>query len=364
MQPIIVDAHEDLAWNILTFGRDYTLSAEETRRREQGREAPRRNGATLLGWPDYQRGRVALVFATLFAAPARASMGEWDTQCYRDAGQANRLYRAQLETYYRLAADHPEHFRLVSDRAGLRQVLEPWEQAPEDEHPVGLVLLMEGAEGVLGVGELEDWWRLGVRLIGPAWRATRFCGGTAEPGPLTAEGFALLEAMAELGFILDVSDMAEQAVLQALAVYPGRTVATHANARAVLKSDDFHRHLSDRVLQGLLGRDGVAGAVLLNTFLKAGWKESDGKAAVTLMDVVAHIDHVCQMAGDARHVGLGSDYDGGFGVQSTPTEVDTIADLQRLAQLLEARGYAREDVAAIMAKNWISLLERSLPESV
>ena len=72
MKRLSVDAHQDLAWNILTFGRDYTLSAAETRQREAGGLAPQVNGDTLLGYPDYMRGNVALVFATLFAAPVRA----------------------------------------------------------------------------------------------------------------------------------------------------------------------------------------------------------------------------------------------------------------------------------------------------
>lgn len=364
MGPIIVDAHEDLAWNMLTFGRDYTRAAAETRQLEQGSETPSRNGDTLLGWSDYQRGRVALIFSTLFAAPARARIGDWDTQCYADSREANRLYRAQLEAYERLVDEHPERFLLVKNKVALRQALSPWQQEPEGEHPVGLILLMEGAEGVLGVGDLDEWWARGVRMMGLAWRSTRFCGGTLEPGPLTAEGYAYLEAMAEIGFILDISHMDEQAALQSLDAYPGRIACSHANVRALLKSDDFNRQLPDRVIRGLLERDGVVGIIPLNAFLDSGWRISDGKAGVTLETLAAHIDYVCQLAGDARHVGLGTDFDGGFGVQSAPAEVDTIADLQLVAKLLGERGYAPDDISAIMGKNWISLLEGSLPEGV
>ncbi|MEJ2266704.1 MAG: hypothetical protein P8X95_24935 [Anaerolineales bacterium] len=99
---LLVDAHEDLAWNILTFERDYTLAAAETRRRELGSEAPRHNGDTLLGWPDYQRGKVAIVFATLFAAPARRRLGEWDSQSYTNTQSAYAAYSRQLDVYHRL----------------------------------------------------------------------------------------------------------------------------------------------------------------------------------------------------------------------------------------------------------------------
>jgi membrane dipeptidase len=377
---LIVDAHEDLAWNILNFGRDYSLPAAETRRRETGSQAPEVNGDTLLGWEDYQRGEVAVVFATLFAAPKRRRLGEWDTQAYADPDQAHAVYRAQMEAYLRLVDEHPDRFRLLLTRGHLEEVLSGWTQRqakPEDESregegvtpiitgpPVGLMVLMEGAEGVRTPEELEGWWQRGVRLIGPAWAGTRFCGGTREPGPLTSDGYALLEAMADFGFALDLSHMDEQAALQALDAYPGTVCATHANAIALLKGVETNRHLTDRLIQGIVERDGVVGVVPCNRFLVPGWRRKDGREGVSLRHVVAHIDYICQMAGDAQHAGLGSDFDGGFGLQSTPAEIDTIADLQKLAPLLAEEGYIESDIAAILGMNWIARLRRILPEAV
>ena len=358
---ILVDSHEDLAWNMLSFGRDYTLPVAETRRREQGGLAPSVNGDTLMGWPEYRQGCVALVFSTLFAAPIRRRLGEWDTQCYVDAQQARNIYRLQLDAYRRLAGDHPEKFRMVQTKADLKAVLDPWESEPPDPGPVGLVLLMEGAECVRDPSELEEWWQAGVRLVGPAWAGTRFCGGTQEPGPLTSEGYALLEGMAALGFTLDLSHMDERAALQALDEYPRQVVATHANASALLKGSDSNRHLSERLIQGLVERGGIIGVVPYNPFLKVGWSRRE---EVTLQRLVDQIDHICQIAGDARHVGIGTDFDGGFGVQSVPAEIDTIADMQKLVPLLAQAGYAPVDVAAILGGNWISLLQGTLPESV
>jgi membrane dipeptidase len=360
---LLVDAHEDLAWNMLTFGRDYTRPAEATRELERGGLAPLHNGDTLLGWPDYQRGRVAVVLATLFAAPARRQLGDWDTQIYKDAEQARALYSRQLDAYERLADDHPDQFRLVRDLQELESVLDHWQSSDAEEHPVGLVILMEGAEGVREPAELEEWWARGVRLIGPAWMGTRFCGGTREPGPLTREGRALLEAMASFGFTLDLSHMDEQAALQALEIYAGPVAATHANAKALLKEADSNRFLSDRLIHGLIERDGIVGIVPYNRFLRWGWSPDDGRHLVTLEHVAAQLDYVCQMAGDARHAGLGSDFDGGFGLQAAPAGIDTIADLQKLAPILAERGYTEKDIAAIFGGNWLSLLRRTLPEN-
>lgn len=360
---LIVDGHQDIAWNMITFGRDYTRSVLETRLSERGTDTPIRNGDALLGWSEYQEGRVALVFATLFAAPIRRKVADWEKLVYKNQLQARALYRSQLDTYNRLVDEYPDKFRLVENIKTLDMTIEHWMHNPASEHPVGLVLLMEGAECIGDLGELEEWWEWGVRLIGPAWAGTRFCGGTREPGPLTSDGYALLERMADFGFILDISHMDDLAALQSIDFYPGTIVATHANARALLPGTDSNRNLSDRVLGGLLERGGVIGIVPANAFLVPGWKKGDSRHLATIQQVVAQIDYVCQMAGDAKHTALGSDFDGGFGLQSVPLDFDSIADLRKIVPLLSERGYTEEDIAAVLGENWISLLQRSLPDS-
>jgi membrane dipeptidase len=396
----IVDAHEDLAWNMVTYGRDYTQSAAETRKQEQGTKIASRNGDTLLGWPDYQKGQVVVVFATLFAAPVRSMNNQpWKVAFYHNEAQAHRQYREQVDIYHRLVNDHPDKFRLISSQADLQALLKHWEanptpfaRLPEDEaaqedplaspdnpkghlqdeeeahgqegNPVGLVLLMEGAEGVRSPAELEEWYAWGVRIIGPAWWGNRYTGGTTEPGPLTREGVALLETMAGLGFVLDLSHMDEKAVLQALDMYGGSLIASHSNAHALLQGVESNRHLSDRAIARIIERDGVIGAVAFNNFLKAGWRTGSPRQEVTLQNLAEQIDYICQIAGDARHAGIGSDFDGGFGVQSSPTGVDTIADLQKLAPILAEKGYSNEDIALILGQNWLNLLKRTLPSTV
>jgi membrane dipeptidase len=226
-----------------------------------------------------------------------------------------------------------------------------------------LVMTIEGADCVRDIGELEEWWARGVRLIGPAWAGTRFAGGTREPGGLTKEGFALLEGMGVLGFCLDLSHMDEAAALQTLDVYTGQLIASHSNALRLLKGSDSNRHLTDRVIRGLVERDGVIGIVPFNGFLKAGWKRGDRRDELTLQHVAVQIDTICQIAGSANHVGIGSDFDGGFGWQSVPPGIDSIADLQKLVPLLEERGYAPSEIAAILSGNWLRKLRQFLPES-
>ncbi len=359
---IIIDAHQDLAWNILTFGRDYTLAAAETRQREAGTIAPQANGDTLLGWPNYQQAKTAVIFSTLFAAPIRDKLGEWDGQCYSSAEEAHHIYKTQLDAYARLVDDHPQMFQRIFTRADLEFIIAHWRRQDTEEHPVGLLTLMEGAEGVRDPGELEEWYLRGVRIIGPAWTGNRFCGGTGDPGPLTKEGYALLERMAEYHFTLDLSHMDEKAALQALDAYPGAIIASHGNALALLKNSNSNRHLTDRVIQGILEREGVIGIVPLNSFLRTDWKDAGGRSSVSLEHYVAHMDYICQMAGDAFHVGIGSDFDGGFGLPSVPAEIDTIADLRKIIPILEQKGYTEADVTAILGGNWLKHLQHTLPE--
>jgi membrane dipeptidase len=222
---------------------------------------------------------------------------------------------------------------------------------------------MEGADGIRSPGELSEWYDLGLRLIGLAWAGTRYSGGTDEPGPLTSEGRELLAAMADFNFSLDLSHMDEAAAFEALDRYQGPVMATHANCAALMRGADTNRHLPDRLIEGLIERDGVIGLIPLNSFLKAGWLRKSGsrREEVSLETLIAHIDHICQIAGDSLHAGIGSDFDGGFGLQSIPPEFDSIADLQIIATGLKARGYGETDVENILGDNWLRFLRRNLP---
>ena len=338
MTHIIVDAHEDLAYNIITFGRDYTQSVEEIRRREIGSFAVTNNGDTTLGWPEYQRGHVAFIFATLFAAPRRGKMPDWDSQVYTTVEEAYRLYSGQLDIYQRLFDQHPDKFTPILTKPQLEITLEMWQKPVKDSpSPTGLITLMEGAEGIRSTSELEEWWERGVRIIGPAWKSNRFCGGTREPGPLTSEGRELLEAMASIGFILDISHMAWESALDAINLYEGAIIASHSNALKQVKNGSSNRFLTDEIIDGIIQRSGVIGVVPFNSFLIEGWKSPDPRSDCSLDMVAAQIDYICQRVGNTRHAGFGTDFDGGFGLQHIPDGLNTIADLQNLSPLRSTR---------------------------
>lgn len=352
-----------MAWSMLCFGRDYMRSAAETRLLEKDQPNPEHNGDSLIGWPDYQRGRVAIIFSTLFAPPLRTRAGEWDKIFYSDYKHAHARYMEQARLYHQLAESKPDFFSLIFNQKDLKAHLDHWQDPEKSDHPVGLVLLMEGADGILSTEELPEWYEMGLRLIGPAWAGTRYAGGTNEPGPLTDDGRHLLKAMAEFNFTLDLSHMDKRAALEALDLYAGPIAATHGTCAALVPGFENNRLFTDRLIRGVIERDGCVGLIPLNSFLKAGWKLVKGsrREEVSLEVFVNHIDHVCQLAGDAKHVGIGTDFDGGFGLQSVPPEIDTIADLQKVIPLLISRGYSEKDASDILGGNWLTFLQRNLP---
>lgn len=355
---LIVDAHEDLAWNMLTFGRDYTHSALWTRQQERGGPVPAANGNTLLGKTEWLLGHVGVIFSTLFVAPESHRTGAWDAQVYSTPQQAADLASAQLDAYHRLADDH-EQFRLIGTAADLDEVVATWGTDHSlEQRRIGLVPLMEGADPILEPARAEEWFERGLRIIGLSWDATRYAGGTYTPGPLTADGAELLAIMADLGMILDLSHLSEEAYHQALERYEGVVIASHANPRRFIPTV---RGLSDPMIADLAERGGVMGIVPYNAFLKPGWRKGDSRAEVPLATVADAIDHVCQVTGSARHVAIGSDFDGGFGLEHVPLGIDTVADLTHLAEPLAERGYSPEQIEMIFSGNWLRILHAGLP---
>jgi membrane dipeptidase len=229
----IVDAHEDIAWNALTFGRNFTQSALAIRAAEADKLRP--CGDTMLGRAEWLVGHVGIVFGTLFVTPERRKWGEWDSLCYRDARHAYQLAGAQLDYYHRLA-DENEWAMLVGDRTALDEVVATWEEGKElADRRVGFVPLMEGADPILEPAQAEEWYARGLRIVGLAWAQTRYAGSSSEPGPLTPEGEELLATMAGLGMILDLSHSAEEACYQ-----PRQSAPLYAVAAWPFRRDDRH----------------------------------------------------------------------------------------------------------------------------
>lgn len=352
----IVDAHLDIAYNALNNGRSPLHSLATLRAQE--RPDPERGRPTVT-FPEMKQGSVGLVIGTLFVTPSHAKIPIMrEKMVYHNATQAHDYAMTQLDYYHRLR-DEVDYLRLVTDQKTLDEV---WQSQQNDEQPplIGIVASMEGADPIREPEEAELWYERGLRLIGLAWDDTRYATGgwSQDDRGLTKEGYRLLEVMAGLGFILDLTHMSEKSTIAALERYEGTVIASHSNCRALVGGT---RQFSDTQIRLLGERGGVIGIALYNAFLRKGWRKGDRKEAVTLTQVVDHVDHICQLLGSARHVGIGSDLDGGFGAEHIPAELDNIADLGKIGAALLARGYAAADVERIMGGNWLQMLRQALP---
>ncbi len=358
---LIFDAHLDLSMNALGWNRDLLLSTYTIRTLEQRTQGKGRALGTVA-LPEMRRGRIFLSVATLIARSTGAVSPGID---FSSPAQAYGTARGQL-AYYR-ALEKLGHIRVLSDVASLNAHVAEWEawdarhaDLVEDTPPLGFVISMEGADPILTPDELGEWQAVGLRLLGPThYGMGRYAGGTGTEHGLTAIGVQLMHEMDRLGVLLDLTHCSDQSFWQALEHYGGTVIASHNNCRALVP---HQRQFSDAQIQAIAARNGVIGVAMDTWMLEPGWVVGQtSNANVPLARVVDHIDYICQLTGTARHVGIGTDLDGGYGREQSPCDLDTIADLQRLGGMLAGRGYAADDITAILYGNWVRLLRSAWP---
>jgi membrane dipeptidase len=353
---LILDFHLDLAWNALEWNRDLSLPVAEIRRREieRGYSGPGR-GTNTVSLPELRKGNFAIVSATLLARHDRdwRPLGFIPKSGYESAEASNAMGLAQL-AYYR-ALERTGQVRILTDWPTLEAHIKEWE-SPVAGPPLGFLISMEGADPILSPDDVDDWWSAGLRIISLShYGNARYAHGTGSAGPLNEQGPALLHEMQRVGMILDVTHLADEAMDQALDSFDGTVIASHHNCRALV---DRQRQLRDSDIQKIIARGGVIGASCDAWMLDPDCGQGPGKVrrVATLESVADHIDHVCQLAGSAKHSAIGSDLDGGFGTEQSPADLDTIVDVQKLPAILERRGYSADDIAGIMHGNWLELI--------
>jgi membrane dipeptidase len=229
---------------------------------------------------------------------------------------------------------------------------------PGTTEPLGFVLAMEGADPIVEPSQVWSWWKDGLRVVSLShYGLSAYAYGTSTEGGLTGPGRDLLREMESVGMVLDVTHLSEPAFWEALDCYGGPVLASHQNCRALVPGD---RQFSDDQLRALIDRGGVLGVALDAWMLYPGWIKGETSPQVVSLDAVAEqIDHICQVAGNPWHAAIGSDLDGGYGTEQCPYDLDTIADLQKIPQLLSQRGYGQDEVEAIMHGNWLRFFQES-----
>ncbi|HSL44214.1 MAG TPA: membrane dipeptidase [Anaerolineales bacterium] len=353
---LIVDAHLDLAWNALQWNRNiqhsvYTIRTGESNLSGAGR------GQGTVALPEMRRGRIALCFATVLARSTGRTLQNLD---YSSPYQAYAAAQGQLAYYH--ALHEAREICLILNQKELDDHIEAWEEWEHDvsraQPKIGLVISMESADPILEPEQLPTWKEAGVRIIGPAhYGPGRYAGGTSTELGLGFEGKELLREMDKLGVLLDLTHFSDEAFWEAMDLFRGSVLASHSNCRALVP---HQRQFDNRQIHAIIERDGVIGVALDNWMIRPAWtRGARDNERVTLAHVADHIDHICQLAGNSRHAAIGSDLDGGFGREQSPSDLDTIADLQQIPDILTNRGYSDEHIASIMHVNWLRLLRNA-----
>lgn len=361
---LLIDTHLDLAWNALAWDRDLTSEIAEINRRESGMTDDDARGHATTSLPEMRRAGLAVCLATILVrAKPEVRPREGHNRLsvdYPNRQIAYAIGQGQL-AYYRLLEQEGQ-LRAIRTAADLVEHWQRWQKGPAHDLPIGFILAMEGADPIVSPAQAEAWFNDGLRSVSLAHYGKSHYGvGTGDRGPLTAEGLELLREFERLGMILDITHLAEPGFYQALEVFAGPVMASHNNCRALVPGD---RQFSDGQIRHLIQRDSVIGVACDAWMLYPQWQiNKTPREAVRLEAVADHIDHICQLSGNCRHAGIGSDLDGGYGTEQTPHGLDTIADLQKLGDILSARGYAEDDISALFHGNWLRFFRQHLPKA-
>ena len=355
MTDLIFDAHLDLSMNAIEWNRDLTQTVMHIREREKGmNDKPDRNNGTV-SLPEMRKGKIGLCVATLiarFVKPGSPLPG-WNSQ-----EQAWAQTQGQL-AWYKAMEDAGE-MRQITDLDSLHNQLSNWKNENTNELPIGYILSLEGADSIVNMKYLEKNYERGLRAIGPAhYGPGVYAFGTDSEGGLGNKGRELLKEMERLNIILDATHLCDESFWEALQNFKGHVWASHNNCRALVP---HNRQFSDEQIKVLIERGAVIGGAFDAWMLKPNWQRGKSKPneeGVFISTVIDHIDHVCQIAGNSLHSGIGTDLDGAFGTEQCPADLDTIADLQKIPDLLKQRSYSEEDIENIMYKNWVRFLKNA-----
>jgi membrane dipeptidase len=351
-----IDAHLDLSMNAMEWNRDLSRPIEEINARERLlTDKPDRGNATV-SFSELRKGNVGLVVATQIARFVDESnpLPGWNSP-----QQAWAQTQGQL-SWYR-AMEMQGDLRQIKNWQELQAHLDYWKEGEINrKKAIGYILSLEGADSVVNLDYLEKAYQDGLRALGPAhYGPGRYAYGTDSSSPLSQHGKDLLQKMDELGIILDATHLCDLAFWDALDHFQGPVWASHNNCRALV---DHNRQFSDDMIKALIARGAVIGAAFDAWMLSPGWirgKSTPKERGVTLATVLDHMDHICQLAGNADHIGIGSDLDGAFGKEQCPADLESIADLQKIPDLLRVRGYSEEDVQKAMHGNWLRFLKKA-----
>lgn len=350
-----VDAHLDLSMNAMEWNRDLRRPIEEIRSREKGMTDKPDRGKNVVSFSELRKGNIGLVVGTQIA---RYVAIDNPLPGWFSPEQAWAQTQAQL-TWYK-AMEEDGELTPITNLQQLEQHLTTWNNSSSDKKAIGYILSLEGADSIVTIKHLERAYQYGLRAIGPGhYGPGRYAQGTNATGGLGKDGRELVKEMERLNIILDATHLCDDSFWEAMDHFHGNVWASHNNCRSII---DHNRQFSDEQIKELIGRGAVIGGVMDAWMLIPNWergKSTPQETNCNLDKLIDHMDHICQIAGNANHIGIGSDLDGAFGKEQSPMDIETIADLQKIPGLLKKRGYSAQDIENVMHGNWLRFLGKA-----
>ena len=341
--------------NAMEWNRDLRLPVSVINERERGwSDKPDRGNATV-SFPALKEAGIGLVVATQLARVVKpgSTIPGWFS-----AEQAWAQTQAQLSWYRAMEACG--EMKQVSDLPELEEFLKQMDSHETDKKPLGYILSLEGADSLVDISYVEKAYGYGLRAIGPAhYGPGRYANGTNSSGKMGADGLALLREMERLNIILDATHLCDDAFWQALDLFGGHVWASHNNCRSIV---DHNRQYSDEQIRELINRDAIIGAAMDAWMIVPGWVKNQStpeNMQCNLEKLTDHVDHICFLAGNSRHVCIGTDLDGGYGREQCPSDIETIADIRRWPEIFIKRGYTEEDISNIFHDNALRFLRNA-----
>ncbi len=311
---LIVDAHEDIAFHLSYFNRDFINPSIPC----------------MITLPWLKQGNVRLVFNTIFVPPKFKP------------DRTLEVALQQLSIYENIYNEHENDIFQIKNSGDLSKL--------ESESRIGFLTLMEGADPIEEPGNLNEFFERGVRIIGLSWNdKNQYASGSNTDSGLAKNALELIKRMNDLRITLDLSHLNERCFWEAIELTNLVPIASHSNARSIT---DHQRNLRDDQLLAISERGGVIGIVLYSHFLKTGGDNP------SLDDLFAHADYMINLCGE-DHVGIGSDLDGAV-VSDFPQEIRSVADLPKIAECFLKNGYSEERVRKIMGENFLRVLKGNL----
>ena len=284
----------------------------------------------------------------------------------------------QIDTVKRLVAAYPDVFELATTADDIQRI-----------HRRGKVASLIGMEGGYSIddslGLLREFFDSGARYITLTHSRTTTWADSATDAPkwggLSPFGEEVVREMNRLGMMVDLSHVSEDTMLDAMRVSDAPVIFSHSSARAVT---GHARNVPDSVLRLMPEDGGVVMVTFVPGFVSetvrtwnsarsaedarlkslnpgapaavtaglAAWTAAHPEPVATIADVVAHIQHIRDVAG-IDHVGLGGDYDG---VDSLPVGLEGVDAYPRLLAALMANGWSEADIRKLAGENALRVM--------